>query len=360
MNYYDQPLRCILPWKALFMDERDGCLSALPCCANWINRNYGQINGNTSLADLWNSRGAQEIRRLMVERRQSELCASDCPWLVSGRFSENSINIIPGPPEFEKNQLLNNVEIRGRQTFLKSKPMAIRVIPALRCNLRCRMCHQDHNTDLRLPETFMADLRKIGPYIYDYQLHGGEVLISRRLHEWANPDWFAENPHMLLSLVTNATKVPKQTWEILQRVRINYITVSINAATGETYRYVTEADLFDNVIRNTTVLRDLGRSHKLSRFNVYLSFVIMRSNYHEVSDFVRLANRLEVPFRLLLVTGDRKGESIYTDPPILREVLAAVDQAEHLAPENSRSEISRVQESLRRKLASQDAERWNL
>lgn len=359
MNNYDQPLRCILPWKALFMDERDGCLSALPCCANWINRNYGQIESTTSLADLWNSRGAQDIRRLMAEGRQDELCAPDCPWLVSGRFSEDSINIIPGPTEFIKNQLLNKREIRQRQTLLKSRPMAIRLIPTLRCNIRCRMCHQDHKSDLRLPEAFMADVHKTGSYIYDYQLHGGEVLISQRLHEWANPDWFAENPQMLLSLVTNATKVPKHTWEILQRVRINYITVSINAATRETYLDVTEADLFDDVIHNTTMLRDIGTSHELSRFNVYLSFVIMRSNYHEVPDFVRLANRLEVPFRLLLVVGDRKGESIYTDPPILREVLSTVDEAEHLAPEHSLSEISRVQESLRGTFACQAAGRWN-
>ena len=82
----------------------------------------------------------------------------------------------------------------------------------------------------------------------------------------------------------------------------------------------------------------------------------MRSNYHEVADFVRLANRLEVPFRLLLVEGNRNGESIYTDPPILSEVLTRIDEAEHLASENLRSEITRVRESLKSKVADMETE----
>jgi molybdenum cofactor biosynthesis enzyme MoaA len=341
------------------MDERDGQLSALPCCANWIDRSYGPINDDTSLNDLWNGTGAQEIRQLMVDGRQDEICAPDCPWLVSGRFAEDALKVIPGPPEFEANQRLSNDEIRQRRTVLASLPMAIRVIPTLRCNIRCRMCHQDHLADLRLPEEFMADIRRMGPYIYDYQLHGGEVLISRRLSEWVDPEWLEANPQMLLSLITNGTRVPPTTWGVLRRARINYITVSINAATRETYRVMAEADLFDDVIVNTIALRDFGRTHDLQKFDVYVSFVIMRCNYREVPDFIRLANRLDVPFRLLLVVGNRMGESIYTDPPILRDVLSAVDEAAPLASERSRPEITRVQEALRETLATSGAPQEN-
>jgi hypothetical protein len=350
---HNNRLSCVIPWKALFMDERNGRLSALPCCANWINRGFGSIENGKSLFELWNGPDAVEIRRLLAEGKQDELCAVDCPWLFSERFAEDTVGIVPGPPEFEANQRLNNQEIDERRTTLKSFPMAIRVIPTLHCNIRCRMCHQDHGADIRIPEAFMADVRNLGRYIYDYQLHGGEVLIDGRFRRWADPDWFAENPQMLLSLFTNATKIPKQTWNILQCLRVNYITVSINAATRETYKYIAGADLFDDVVQNAKALRELGLAHSLRQFQVFLCFVIMRSNYHELPAFVNVANRLELPFRLLLVEGDRKGESIYTFPPILEDILAVLDEAKRFALEESYPEIDRVHESL---LASRTSE----
>ena len=347
----DKPtLRCVLPWKALFMDERDGRLSALPCCANWINRSYGQINEETTVEDIWNGEGAQEIRRIMASGRQDEMCSPDCPWLNSGRFGEDNLNVIDGPPEFETNQRLSNEEIRERRLVLKSRPMAIRIIPTLRCNIRCRMCHQDHSANLHIPDGFFADLEKLAPYIYDYQLHGGEVLISPQLSQWADPNWFAGNPQMRLSLITNATHIPAETWKLLEAVRINYITVSVNAATRETYSYMAEADLFESVIENSLALRDLGRRHPLLKFPVYLSFVIMRCNYSEVPAFVGLARDLQLPIRLLLVVGNRLGESIYTDPPILDQVLAAVENAQSYCSEESLTELHLIQKAIMRLL----------
>jgi pyruvate-formate lyase-activating enzyme len=342
-----------MPWKALYMDEREGQLNALPCCANWINMKFGNLQEMTSVGGLWNGPGAQAIRRLIIEGRQDEVCKPDCPWLVSRRFDEKALTVIPGPSKFEDNQRLNNEEIRQRKTVLQSFPMAIRIIPTLYCNLRCRMCHQDHRADLLIPEDFIDEVRHMGPYIYDYQLHGGEVLISRHLGQWVDPGWFAANPQMLLSLVTNGTYLPRRSWKILKQVRVNYITVSINAATREIYRYMTDADLFDNVIRNTIALRELGLNHPVRNFQVFLSYVISRGNYRELPAFVHMANELRLPFRLLLVVGNRFGESIYTDPPILKEVLALVNEVELLSPEESRLEVTRIQQSIKASLAEQ-------
>jgi len=351
------PLYCVLPWKAFYMHEHNGALSALPCCARWINRGYGPVEDGMSLLELWNGPGAVEIRRLIAEGRQEELCAADCPWLFFGRFAEGTVGIIPGPQEFEANQRLNNQEIIERRTILKSLPMAIRVIPTLKCNLKCRMCHQDHKTDIRFPETLMTDVRNIGKYIYEYQLHGGEVLISERFCQWADTEWFAENPQMLLSVVTNATKIPERTWKALRCLRINHIMVSINAATSETYRYISGADLFDNVVQNVVVLKKLSKEHALRKFQVFLSFVIMRSNYHELPAFANLANQLDLPFRLQLVEGNQNGESIYTSPPILNDILSILEEARRLASEESHPELDLAQESILSRMISQTNEK---
>lgn len=343
-------LSCVMPWKAFYMDERDGVMSAMPCCANWINRDYGKIDTGVSLEELWNGAGAQLIRQILTDGREHEICVPDCPWLISGRFSEQALRVIPGPAAFEENQRLNNNEILERKLVLASRPMAIRIIPTLRCNIDCRMCYQDHDAELPLPPSFIGEVRQLGPYIYDYQLHGGEVLISPHFREWVSPEWFDVNPQMLLSLVTNATSIPKGNRDILDRIRINYITVSINAATRETYRHITGADLFDRVMENIVMLREIGRKHQKRPFEVYLSFVIMRSNYHEVPAFVELANRLDLPFRLLTVVGDRNRESIFNETQIIADVLVSVNQAGNLVKENSMQEWSRVRNSLEMEL----------
>ena len=338
------------------MDERDTSLSAVPCCANWIGRSYGKIEQQTSLDTVWNGPGAQEIRRLLAEGRQEELCEPDCPWLVSGRFGEETLTVIPGTPAFEQNQRLNNEEIRCRRVTLKSSPMAVRVIPTLHCNIRCRMCHQDHLGELALPGRFMADVRRIGCYIYDYQLHGGEVLVSPKLKEWVDPEWFRANPQLLLSLVTNGTNIPEKSWRTLESVRINYITVSINAATRETYRFITRADLFDKVLQNVIALRKLAQEHPLREFQIFLSFVLMRCNYSELPAFVRLANELRLPIHLLTVTGNESGESLYTDPPILGKVLDSINRSEPLSStKGDRAEIARIRRTIQDSVASLEA-----
>jgi MoaA/NifB/PqqE/SkfB family radical SAM enzyme len=185
------------------------------------------------------------------------------------------------------------------------------------------MCNQRKHT-INISEKFRSEIFELGPYLYDLQLHGGEMIISHEFERWTSPELFGKNPDLRLSLITNATTIPKGAQAILEDVRINYITVSINAASKSTYAFITASDLFENVIRNTIFLRDLGLKHRRGKFNVYLSFVITKSNYHELPDFINLAYNIGVPFRLLLVVGDR--ESIYTDTLLLNDVSFTVER----------------------------------
>jgi hypothetical protein len=338
-------LHCIMPWKAFFMDERDGVIRTLPCCANWINRIYGILEHDTTVEELWNSKGAQEIRRLIIEGRQGEICSRDCPWLYSGRFTEVNLHVIPGTHAFEENQHLNIEEICARKLILRSRPMLVRVIPTLECNIQCRMCNQKKHK-INISEKFRREIFELGPYLYDLQLHGGEVIISHEFERWTSSELFGKNPDLKLSLITNATTIPKKAQAILEDVRINYITVSINAASRSTYAFITASDLFENVIRNTIFLRDLGLNHRRGEFDVYLSFVIMKSNYHELPDFINLAHNIGVPFRLLLVIGDR--ESIYTDTLLLNDVSFTVESCiKWVADGDSIKELYMIHDALK-------------
>ena len=129
-------LGCVMPWVALCMDECDGKITALPCCLSWIRGDYGLVD-QAPLQVLWNSEGAQRIRHLIASGRQHEVCDVHCPYWMSGRFSESALRAVDGPPEFNANRELNLVEIRERRTELRSRPMLLKIIPTLRCNIQC-------------------------------------------------------------------------------------------------------------------------------------------------------------------------------------------------------------------------------
>lgn len=332
------------------MDERKGVLRVLPCCANWLTGDFGSIDQTSFFLEIWNSSGAQKIRYLLANGRQNEICSPDCPYLNSGKFSEDELCIFPGPESYRKNQEINNVEIRERRVILESFPMALRVIPTLSCNIRCRMCHQDHSTKLNIPAPFMEELRGLLPYIYDYQLHGGEVLISPLFKKWANPQWYDAYPQLRLSLITNGTYIPSESINVLQKIKVNYITISINSATEETYEYITGFDLFEQVKSNVIMLRNISRNHTVRPFDIYISFVIMRCNYQEIPDFVALANELEVPYRLLLITGNNEGESIYSNPQILHDIVHKIDESFSISEESSIHELNMIKTSLLRSI----------
>ena len=347
-------LPCVLPWKAFFMNQYNGVLKVLPCCSDWIKLDYGEINEQSTVDMLWNGPGAQEIRHLIGTGQMEKICAPECHWLHSGRFRESNLKFINGPLAFEQNQELNNLEISHREVILESHPMALRIIPTLLCNNHCRMCYQDHKITMEIPKIFYNDCFRLFPYLYDYQLHGGEVLISKAFPDWVHVEIFHSNPQLRLSLITNGTEIPAGVKEILKRIRINYITVSINAASKIVYQLVAGFDRFDKVINNVIFLRDLGRSHSLLNFPVYISFVVMKSNYHELVDFIMLANKLGLPYRLLLIEGNRCEESFFNDPFIVQEIIPLINEAECISNPDSIEEVRRIRFALNLKLNNEN------
>jgi molybdenum cofactor biosynthesis enzyme MoaA len=99
--------------------------------------------------------------------------------------------------------------------------------------------------------------------------------------------------------------------ELLGRVPIGSLVVSLNAATATTYRYITGSDGFGRVLENVRRMKEFSGTHKIRSFEIYLSFVVMKSNLWELPDFLRLAESLAVKVQLLPVIGDRGGENVW-------------------------------------------------
>lgn len=345
-QHNSQPLKCVMPWKALYMDEYQGQIVALPCCLSWIRRNYGRV-GSARLQDLWNSPEAQNIRRLLSSGRQHEVCQPNCPYFISGDYGEGALRIIDGPSEFVANQELNLQEIRERRTVLRSQPMLLKVVPTLQCNLRCTMCFQKHPKSADITKECWKEIEQLLPYAREIIFQGGEVTIHQRLNDFLESELQLHLPQLRISLITNGTMLDTAFLQKLSRVKINSIIVSLNAATKETYAHITGKDMFDSVLQNLYKLIELSSKHLLGSFEIFLSFVVMRSNYRELPIFLRLANQLGMEVKLLEVIGNRNGEDIFVRRDRHLDLQKVLEEAASITCGEARVQVERIHDILR-------------
>lgn len=331
-------LSCVMPWKALFMDEHDGRVAALPCCLSWIKEEYGTV-GSASLNELWNSQGAQRIRHLIASGQQDEICDRHCPYRMSGKYGESAVRVVDGPAEFVENQLLNNEEIRERKTVLKSRPMLVKVLPTLKCNLRCTMCFQDHYGHVDLGKDFWNQVDELLPFAHEITFQGGEVTTDRAFRKFLVSPKLHANPHVRISLITNGTILDDELINSLSGVSINYVIISVNAATRSTYHHVAKADVFETVLKNIRRWIELAAEHPLRQFDILLSFVVMRSNFEELPSFVQFTEQLGVKPQLLHVVGDRDGEDIFVRTDQHTRLRGVLKEAKRFA----RSQVAKDQ-----------------
>lgn len=340
-----EKLQCIMPWKAIFMDELDGKILALPCCLSWIKADYGRI-GTSKLINLWNSEGAQRIRYLIAKGRQAEICDRFCTYLQSGNYSETAVRLINGPQKFMENQILNNEEIKQRQTILNSMPMFLKVLPTLQCNNRCTMCFQNHYDDIDLGPTLWQEIEAVLPYLYEITFQGGEVTLDRGLREFLRSKALRVNSHVHISLITNGTVLDDELYELLKETRLNYIIISINAATRKTYAKIAKNDFFERVINNVDRLYRLTKHHPIKHFEIIVSFVIMRSNYRELPQFMRVAKQLGAKVQLLNVIGNRAGEDIFIRKDLHNDLLHILREASTVVQEPALHQIERIRQMI--------------
>lgn len=207
-------------------------------------------------------------------------------------------------------------EIRSGKTILKSTPATINIEFSGRCNMwpPCTYCVGKNAPGYVEP-----------PHISEHQLkqYWEHMLAADRVNDntYGEPLMY---PHMdsvidrlgeagvRFGLTTNGLLLNEKKARLLVRHAAHIeICVSLNAASKETY-FAHQGKNFETVIGN---IRRFIAMHKQSRprktVPMILSFIVMKSNRHEVMDFIRLGRELGVKgllLRPLLDLGEEKFE----------------------------------------------------
>jgi MoaA/NifB/PqqE/SkfB family radical SAM enzyme len=163
-------------------------------------------------------------------------------------------------------------------------PVVVHIYPTNFCPFRCSFCimQSEHERQSLLSRHVFTELVRSANRMGVKSLHvsgGGEPTLFPWLSDVDDFDG-------LRVLSTNGSMLTPSKCDLFDRVR-----VSLNAGTAETHKVVCGTGEWEHILSN---VRECLKSCPKTKLG--LGFVVAPSNWHEIPDFLALADMLEVAF----------------------------------------------------------------
>jgi radical SAM protein with 4Fe4S-binding SPASM domain len=314
-NKTDEPTAqvfCSKPWTS-FEVEHDGTVT--PCCM--AKKACGNVNQN-SIGEVWNGEGFREFRQKMADGEWRDICRAECPRL------QGSIDDSVGWPqndEFAANYAKSQAEIANRAIVLESWPRIWKTTASTLCNLDCVMCYQDRKDLRSLPENFYQQMEMLYQFMQEVQVIGGEPFAIKRLRTLMAEFPMERYPDARFAMVSNGTVHDDKTLDIVRRLNVSWMSISVDAATAPTYARIRRGGNFENTMTGVRKWIALGKD---KGFPVHVAFCVMRDNVTEMPEFAEMARELgaDVLFGQIANPFDILGGQELIDRKALQTALA--------------------------------------
>jgi wyosine [tRNA(Phe)-imidazoG37] synthetase (radical SAM superfamily) len=223
---------------------------------------------------------AQSIRQSIIDGTYQYCNETQCGIIVN-----NGLNTRDTLPP----NVLNLLEDSSKFDM----PYDIRIDGDRTCNLSCPSCR---TSVLKLSDTELAKQYNIGNTLYKnlftkptaQPIHisvsgSGEVFGSPMLLNLLNQITLTDFPKLTLEIHTNGL-LSKKFWHKIQHLEsaINHLTVSIDAATADTYEQVRRGGKWPDLLDNLEFLKI--KKQKLN-FKFCARMIVQQKNYLEMLDF---------------------------------------------------------------------------
>jgi len=186
------------------------------------------------------------------------------------------------------------------------------------CNLRCWMCPKTAgyvNTPANqiISEEVIKKVGEILPEIEVLQLSGlwGEVFLHPEVYLRILKMAKAEGCEV--RTISNGTLLTPELSGKLVDTGLDNLTISIDAATKNTYKKIRVGGNFKTLTKQIKKLQKIKKKKSKQRPSIHFGFVGMKSNIYELPDLVRLAGKLGVESVILQGMGEfdkTRGESL--------------------------------------------------
>jgi len=289
---------CKKPFNA-FEVHIDGSVSV--CCPSWLPKRVGNLNDNT-VEEVFNSKGAQEIRESMLD----------------GSFKFCNHKICPVIQSLNPDVLMDKGSEEERYKKTKGlQPKMYNLCYDESCNLSCPSCRA--NKILYTEGPVYERKKKIQQKIIDF-VFSKENKENCRMNITGSGDPFGsklfrellfsvdgrEFPNVTIDLQTNGVMFTPRYWDKIKKIHNNLgsVYLSLDAAKEETYNITRRGGDWKRVIENIKFLSTKRREKKFKWFR--LDFVVQNVNFKEMPDFVELGKQLgvdQVYFSLVIDWG---------------------------------------------------------
>lgn len=228
-----------------------------------------------------------------------------------------------------RNLLRNCAALMTEPDFVSSRPLMIQVEPTINCNLKCKMCISPfikRDAKVMTLQRFNQILDQF-PFVEKISLVGlGEPLLNPQLFDIIRA---AKSRGIRIGFASNATLIDAAMAMKIKNSGVDWLNMSLDGATKETYEGIRIGANFDRVLenmRNLMAVVGAGPGPDVSIWHV-----LMRSNIFELEGLVSLVETLGIK-KIFVQTAHCWGSEEWKN---------------NTAAENIRHEMNLVKKALR-------------
>jgi len=204
---------------------------------------------------------------------------------LSEKEAQKTLEVVP-KDSFLQDWMLNEIEILQRKTVLKSKIKRLWVTVTTRCNIRCRTCGLWSNP-WDLPRKTADEVIELFPYLERVVWLGGEVFLYKFFDELFQKG--LAFPHLQQQIITNGVILNEEWIKKILKAGAE-LTISVDGTTKDVYEYIRTGASFEKLIENIRIVNELRQKYH-SKTKIRMNTLIMKSNYHQIEEFVDFAKR---------------------------------------------------------------------
>jgi MoaA/NifB/PqqE/SkfB family radical SAM enzyme len=205
--------------------------------------------------------------------------------------------LLHGTPRKWLNLAHAESERKMRAVRVRSRPYLLIVDPCNYCNLRCPLCPTGLN-DLGRPQGMLSleDFRRYldphAPYLFEVYLHNwGESLLNKDVYQMIE---HAQSRNVGTNLSSNLVALDSADLDRIIDSGLEYLVVSLDGATSETYSQYRVRGIHHNVMQNLAELIRRRRARRRRTPVIEWQFIVMKHNEHEIPAAEGLARKLGV------------------------------------------------------------------
>ena len=299
------------------------------CYLPWFaNINIKNLSGD-AVAEIWNGKVAQDLRRRWNENRLNGTPCGSCVGLRRfKKYEHPAKDVRDENHDALFNARLNFSEFQQGKTILSSMPVSIVYIPSVLCNLACIHCFQPpigkHNESYLESKVLLNFYHALGGKAIVNLFSGGEPFYLRQtidlLNEF-NPDQRAVSKAIIQ---TNGLLI-KEKFQLFQGFKKYHFTISIPSFRKETCEYIQRGTTFEKLTENLEFLVKC-KSEGMD-ISTTLHMILMKSNFIDLENIFDFAETCK--FDEIWVTPTMEpsgkntflpGENIFQYPNLLKEI----------------------------------------